>query len=333
MNLIDQLAVYLTDVGSGRGRLELCPDAGEKLPLFLSHAYSVYRATIFEKTYMLLVASTTERPTPAAAVKHIDIARRALGASAAFVFAEMPSFERKRYVEKQVPFIVPGRQVFLPMVLVDLRERGGQARLVQGAAAGTLSSPAQALLLYYLQRDNTRSWSLTDWAERLRYSASTMTRVRAEFASNALCREMGEQRSLIFVFPEDRRALWEQSQHLLASPVRDKRHVVVQSGAEWVLLRAGLTALSDRTMLAAPAERVYAIASQKYGALVREQAVEETPVAVEDSITIERWKYDPLPLSPDGERVDALSLALCLRDDPDERVQGARDAMLEDLPW
>jgi len=49
-------------------------------------------------------------------------------------------------------------------------------------------------------------------------------------------------------------------------------------------------------------------------------------------VMIEVWSYDPATLSQDGI-VDPLSLFLSLRDDPDERVQGALRRMLEGLPW
>ncbi len=334
MKLSEKLSGYLAQIGAGRVSFQSHPDASRALPLFLSQAYDVSVAALFGKVYTLLVARSADRPTPAQAAKHIETARRVLGPDVAFVFPEMPSFDRTRFVEKGVPFIVPGRQTFLPMALVNLRESGGRAVAVEEDGSDTLSAPAQAVLLYYLQHTETRGWPLNHWAKALGYSPSTMTRVRAEFARHGLCEEHGGGRLLVFVFPEDRRVLWQKAGPRLVSPVRSRHHVVL-NGASLAshLLRSGISALADLSMLATPPEDVYAVHSPRFRELIDAAVLKQMPAAVENSAVVERWKYDPVPLSAEGKRVDMLSLALSLRDNHDERVQGALDELLKDLPW
>ncbi len=86
-------------------------------------------------------------------------------------------------------------------------------------------------------------------------------------------------------------------------------------------------------MLATPPEDVYAVHSPRFRELIDAAVLKQMPAAVENSAVVERWKYDPVPLSAEGKRVDMLSLALSLRDNHDERVQGALDELLKDLPW
>lgn len=334
MKLHEKLYEYLEQVGAGRVPPQHHPDAGRKLPVFLGQAYDVYAATIFGQVHTLLLARTSDRPTPAQAVKHIQVARQSLGSGVAFVFPEMPSFDRKRFVEKGVPFIVPGKQTFLPMALIDLRESGRRA--VAGAHDNTenLSGPAQSVLLYYLQHPDAHRWSLNQWAAALGCSPSTMTRVRAELAQHELCDEVGKVRALLLVFPEDRRDLWERIEQRLVPPVRAVHHVALQGRVgESQLLRAGFSALAEMTMLTDPPEDVYAVHSPRFRELLSAGIVEELPAATEGSVVVERWRYDPVPLSADGERVDRLSLVISLRESHDERVQSALDEVLKGMPW
>ena len=334
MKLHEKLQAYLEQVGAGRGPLQHHPDASRKLPVFLRQTYDVYTATIFGQPHALLLARTWDRPTPAQAAKHIQVARQSLGSGVAFVFPEMPSFDRKRFVEKGVPFIVPGKQTFLPIALVDLRESGGRAMAVAHGNTEHLSGPAQALLLYRLQHPDAHRWSLNQWAAALGCSPSTMTRVRAELAQHELCDEVGAGRALLLVFPGSQRDLWERIAQRLVSPVRAVHHVALLGRAgESQLLRAGFSALADMSMLMNPPEDVYAVHSPRFRELLRAGVVEELPVAMEGSVVVERWRYDPVPLSADGERVDRLSLVISLRESHDERVQIALDEVLRRMPW
>jgi hypothetical protein len=334
MKLHEKLREYLEQVGSGQVSLQPRPEAARELPPFLGQAYDAYVTTLFGKVYTLLLAHSTDRPTPAQAVKHIQVARQSLKCDVAFVFPAMPSFDRKRFVEKCVPFIVPGKQTFLPMALVDFRESGGRAAEVAEVANDNLSAPSQSVLLYYLQHPDAREWSLKHWADELGYSQSTMTRVRSELARHELCGEVGRGRSLLLAFSEDRRALWQKVQQRLVSPVRARHHVLLHGrSVSPQLLRSGFSALADLSMLMPPSEDVFAVHSPRFSDLVGSDVLHELPAPSEESVVVERWRYNPFPLSASGERVDSLSLVLSLRDSHDERVQGALSEVLEGTPW
>lgn len=47
---------------------------------------------------------------------------------------------------------------------------------------------------------------------------------------------------------------------------------------------------------------------------------------------METWSYDPLLLAR-GDRVDALSLHLSLRDSPDERIQQQLTELIDHVAW
>lgn len=66
-----------------------------------------------------------------------------------YVTDALASYERKRLIEQKVPFIVPGNQLYLPELGIDLREYFRQRA---GSAESPLSPSAQALLITALLR-------------------------------------------------------------------------------------------------------------------------------------------------------------------------------------
>ena len=125
------LTKYLDEIGAGPVVATPAPEAAESLPVFVSQTYDVHRAKLFDREYSLLLCRGKERPTPAEAEKHLKLVRSALGPNVAFVFLTLPTFDRKRLIQRRIPFVVPGRQAYLPVALIDLREKakGGQRLL------------------------------------------------------------------------------------------------------------------------------------------------------------------------------------------------------------
>jgi len=84
---------------------------------------------------------------------------------------------------------------------------------------------------------------------------------------------------------------------------------------------AGETALSNHSILGSPAIPVKAIykGNDLLSAL---QPLDEKWDSDKELVRIECWKYDPVLFSSEGS-VDPVSLFASLRENPDERIQGA----------
>ena len=121
------LTKYLDEIGAGPSAATLDVDAAKSLPVFVSQTYELHRANLFGREYSLLLCRGNERPTPAEAEKHLKLARSALGPNVAFVFLTLPTFDRKRLIQRRIPFVVPGRQAYLPAAL-DRPSREGKRR-------------------------------------------------------------------------------------------------------------------------------------------------------------------------------------------------------------
>jgi DNA-binding MarR family transcriptional regulator len=215
------------------------------------------------------------------------------------------------------------------MLLVDLRERMTRTVVPRDA---TLGSVAQLVLLAHLQGQRMDVLSLADAASRLGYSPMMLTKAKDELVAAGLCTVRAEGRALRLSFAAEGRALWEKALSRLSTPVVRTQLVrfppAVQAPAGFV--RAGVSALSDLTSLADDALVTYA--SSKAVAAAAGSRLQRVDLEEDASARLELWRHAPGLLTADG-RVDALSLYLSLRDNPDERVQGAMSDLLENLRW
>jgi DNA-binding MarR family transcriptional regulator len=325
-DLKSYLATVTGEPTSALGRQEA---AEQRLPLVLRGRYRLEAVRLFDHPLVLAVESDGVEPsTPAGYAAHLAAISDAVGGPVALVLHGLTSPTRARLVAARVPFIVPGHQLFLPMLLVDLRERMRPPVVPREAALGNV---AQLVVLTHLQKQRMDGVSLAEAAGLLGYTPMMLTKAKDELEAAGLCAVRRVGRALRLAFEAEGRALWERALPRLSSPVvrselvsisaHDARAMAL-SGA----LRAGLSALSDLTDLADGP--VLTVASGK-AALGRFDRAAFEDVA---DARLEVWRHAPELLARDG-RVDALSLYLSLRDSPDERVQAALDDLLEMLPW
>ncbi len=332
-NLIQSMKEYLLQVGAEHVRLGLDPAAKQRMPVYLGSRYEVYDALLFGREYCLLELKKAALPAPAVLAKDAENAHALLEKPVVFLLPSLLPFERQRLISKGLAFIVPHHQVYLPMILVDLRKLSGQPSSLSSGNRHELSAPAQMVLLLYLQRPDLGSLSLNEWAERLHYSPASMTRVRQELEEAGLCRAKGTGKVRNLMFENNRRALWDLAMPHLWNPVRCRTYCRAASGIQLSLLYAGMSALAKRSMISADSAPVYAMSISAFKAAMKEGRLFRHFRGESDSVEIEQWVYAPEVISADGKQVDDLSLYLSLRNSPDERVQGALAEMMEAMPW
>jgi len=320
------LEEYLTAVGLEPKELAFDKEAEKKLPLFLSQIYKPYSVDLLGQRVNLMLAERTDTVTPAEAEAHMRVMLRFLQGDSALVFPRLESYQRNRLVKKRIPFIVPGRQMFLPRTMIDLRETHGS--IADGKEATSLSMPAQLALLYHLERRGEAPYALEQWAKALGYSAMSISRARHDLVEAGLAEAGEDGRAVLLRFGPDRRELWEKALPRLRSPVQRKGFFRLQPNMDVILREAGLTALARFTDLSEGRRRTLAGDRR----LLRVQGIQQLEFDEPDAVTIEAWLYPPSVLA-DEVAVDRLSLYLSLKHDPDERVRGALEQLLKGMPW
>jgi len=335
-NLAAELQSYLSETFGVSARVEAIPLETPKMPIFLESLYSLYRTTFGDRSLVLLFHKEGQNPTPATVSKHLDLLRKVFGFDIAFVFPTLASFERKRLVQYRVPFIVPNQQTYLPDLLIDLRDlvRSSRSRLHQAEASTHLSSPAQVLLLYYLQYGlRVKPMALMEWSKLLGYSTMTTSRICDELVGCGLCGKEQHGKKVVLRFDADRHALWKRALSRLRNPILRLSFVNVAISDNMTWLKAGVSALSRYSSLAQGRNAVYAMKASECRRALDEGHLIEQPLQDEGSIVVEQWRYRPELLSQGHHTVDRLSLYLSLMHDRDERVEAALGELMEGVKW
>ena len=223
-------------------------------------------------------------------------------------------------LREHIPFIVDGKQIYLPFMAVYLQERGD----AESQSFETILPSAQMLLLYYIYR-GCGEMPASEAVGKLELTPTSISRATKQLEKmDLICsKECGINK--ILYTESNPKDLFLKAKDHLDNPVKRSIYVPRSDYVE-SQLSGGYSALSEYSMINPPAVRTVSV-----GSISRwESSSTKTLLHGEEQCEIELWRYDPLKLSS-GKSVDPLSLALSLRDDNDERIEDAVDEMLDKL--
>jgi len=299
-----------------------------RLQPFLAQLYELLDIHVGSQVYLGVVVHDGTSLKPATFVKHL---RRLWPeeesglAGYCVITGRVPSYVRARLVERAIPFVVPGQQLYWPDLGLIVQQRA--ARL-EPLPVTQVSPTTQMVVLLALNGQIQGPKTAKALSQRLNSSAMTMSRAFKELEASKLAQvePVGRERHLRFVL--DRTSLWEKARPLLRTPVRKTVRVNAADVSGEQKCIAGETALAARTELVPPAEPVYAIGRKTWQSLTAH--VEKVPVEDDGTCRLEVWRYSPASILAKPE-VDPFSLYLSLQDEMDERVQMALEALLKEI--
>ena len=91
------------------------------LPPVLRERYKFAKEELLGLPILLMIDTGAEEQAPVAVRKHMEMLRPKQEAELIYVRGRVTTYNRKRLIEQKVPFIVPGNQMYLPMLAIDLR--------------------------------------------------------------------------------------------------------------------------------------------------------------------------------------------------------------------
>jgi hypothetical protein len=321
-----ELIRYLWDVLGVRMKSEPWVQA-EQLPLFLRDSYGFFCTSLLGTPLLLMMDNGTDKRTPATIDKQVAQVRRRWVGEVVYVSVSIDSYNRRRLIQQKTHFIVPGNQLYLPMLGLDLREYFKRSR-----ALGLSFSPStQATLLYMLNTGLTGRVSPLELSERLGYTPMTMTRVFGELRNAGIGEHSVRGKRRLLKLSESPQACWQKARQFLQSPVLRRTYVNGAAGAS-LGPYAGLTALSQYTDLAGPRNRVIATSRSGWTSKRSRSGLAELETPDAHSTEVELWSYRP-ELTARAGKVDRLSLFLSLDGTMDERIEGALEDLLEGMEW
>lgn len=311
---------YITEIlGLPVGRREW--EQQECLPFFLIESYNFELVTI-GKIVCLFLHPRKELDPVNTLKKHL---RRIDELFRLPVVLEMPmlaSRRRRALIDARIPFVIPGKQLYLPFLGIMLTERCDAE--IPCAVPDQLQPSAQQLILAMIL-GGCKPMLLTPLSKRFGVTAMTVTRAANQLCSTGLIKKVrtgiGAQKMLITDYPP--KELYHKIQPYLIQPVR-KTVYISRDKVSPDLFCAGLSALSEMSMLNPPVIQTWGAAEFSF----KKGAYTNSLLDSDKQCALQLWKYDPRMISQNGA-VDVLSLALSLTADTDERIQQCLDKLLE----
>jgi len=290
----------------------------KKSPLYLRHAYRYFLFELEGLSLILAENGDTVSKTAGQMKKQSIAIRQYCEMPVVFALNNPSSQLKRKMIQEKISFIVPESQVYLPELLISLKENGRQPQ----SFPELITPSAQLLLLYHLQVEHLEKFTFKDIAEKLGYTPKTITKIAAELKAKNLCKVEGTKEKR-FKFEVERKHLWQLAEPQMQSPIA-KSYYADKKG-DSVFCQSGDLALSHYTFLSDTGKVCYAVYKAEFEAL-KEKGYWAYLDETEGDVQIDVWKYNPRLLSNNGY-IDPLSLYLCYRGDDNERV----DAEIKDL--
>lgn len=309
-----------------------------KLPMYIHETYNLYQIELYHRDIILAELKNEKEFSIRQTEKQVRQIKNILNQKVVLVLENVPAYNRKRLIEKGINFIVPGKQLFLPELLMDLRETYTHPGAKQKNEK--LLPSAQFLLIYHIIH-RYENWKLEDHpfkeiARKLAYTPMSITNAIDSLKNHELVEVQGEKEKFIR-FRHNRHELWKIAieKDLLVNPVI-KTVFVDEKPKELFLPQSNTSALPEYTDLNPSRQEYYAIEKTVFYGLQKSNAL-VNPNDYEGKYALEVWKYNPLTLVDElpnyRKVVDPLSLYLSVKDSKDERIEMASDQILEKFTW
>jgi hypothetical protein len=334
---VEALTVYIREILGLELELKP-PDRAlfSKLPMYLKEGYR-WTQGLLAKRPCLFAEVGTSAFTVSQIDKHFNQIRQAVGLPVIAVFPGLEAYNRKRLIEKQISFVIPGKQLYMPEFFIDLKEYG-----ITGKKEHDRLTPLGQLLFLFHILDKTQSRvenkTFKELASLLGTNPMGITRAVENLKQKELIEVTGDKEKSIH-FIADRKRLWQiaEDKDILINPVLKKVYVDKKPKGT-PLSYCNMSALSRYTDLNPESQDYYAIEKSFFNALKKSRALTDIN-EFEGKYCLEVWQYNPEKLAEgilnnnNEKLVDPLSLYLSFKGSADERIQMALDLLIKNSLW
>ena len=294
-------------------------DPVNPMPNFIFDRYKLQRVLLDDKS-AVFVNPKSELDSINSVKKHIDKIEQTEDAPAILVLDKATSRQKEYLLRDHIPFIVEGKQIYLPFMAIYLQERNDSEK----PDVSLILPSAQMLLLHFIY-NGCAAMPATDAANALGLTPTSISRASKQLTEMGLITagRIGVQK--VISSGKSPEQLFDLAGKHLCSPVKRTIYVPKKAVGKHLLL-SGVSALSEYSMLNPPVLKTYAAGSITEWEKIASSSLQNA----EEQCAIEHWRYDPRKLS-NGNCVDRLSLALALMEDHDERIEDAAEYMLRQV--
>ena len=294
-------------------------DVIKSLPNFINGRYRVQRVTLDGKP-AIFAYPKEELEAISTVKKHFERIAKTEDVPVVLVPDHLTYRQKEYLLREHIPFIVDGKQIYLPFMATYLQERGDGEK----PDISHMLPSAQLLLLFYIYH-GCGELLTSEASKKLGFTATSISRASRQLQEMGLIQ--AEKRGIQKVICSDKtpEEMFSIARESMCNPV--KRTIYIsKSEINETLLMSSYSALSEYSMMNPPLIDIYATDS----VAAWEKDASNRLHSTEDQCAVELWRYDPRKLST-GSCVDRLSLILALSDEKDERIEEAVEIIMKNL--
>ena len=304
-------------------KLDYFEEIKYSLPLYLQDGKIFYRVSVSGKKFVVVFSETQERFNIITLKKQLTSYQNVIKADVVYGFDKISSFQRKSMIENEIPFVSRNGQMYLPFIGVLFEKCAkGEDIVKEHFAPGS-----QFLFLLFLYEND--SYTKLEAAKRLQVSPMTISRASKQLHEKGLIEEKKQGTEIVMtVSVKERRNLYEKAEKYLINPIQSVLYLP-NGRVDRSTPASGEFSLSQRSDMGYPKYVEYALYKDlpffKGLTSVDPDLNYET-----DIVRIQKWKYDPLMFSCNGQ-VDPVSLICTFADTRDERVHKCLEQVKEEI--
>lgn len=305
-----QIECYLKECLQVEANLTKLPKIlADRLPMVITGAFDLMVGSLYGQR-VVFAKDKTEQYTPLQLRKVAVLIGEKTGLHSIFILEQLTSYNQSRLIKQGVNFILPGKIMFMPELLIDIRP-------IRNSFDQDSKMPvmAQVIVLYHLECQPIIGMTITDIAETLGVSYATCNKALTWLRGHELATETKVGKHKLISLEEDKWSVWKKAFLFMYSPI--ERILYTDTDVHYL---SGYNALAEYSHLAHTNEDVRAWHGRVPSYFTKE----------ENKTKVEVWRYSPALLSKTAV-VDPLSLYLILKDDEDERVSMELDYMLHQI--
>ena len=301
-NTIIYIHSFLNDKISVKG---IPVDVQRSLPVVIQSNYDCFASAIMGIEVCLCFAKDEKSITPSKVQLHLQMLEQHVGKPCIIVLEDIPSYNIKRLIDQRVNFIIIGKQMYVPSLMLDLRKMPAKDKDIKDQ----IPPLAQCMILYVLQGKNLIA-TISEITELFGVSYSTANRAVRWLQSKGFIFTGRTNKNIQFLFLGNE--LWDKALPYLISPIEKTIRTNYQPTNALI---SGCSVFSDKM-------KTYAI---------YKDASKDISETINGDYTIEVWKYNPMILSNDKKHVDYLSLYLSLKDNTDEESSSIANKLIKEV--
>lgn len=311
---------------------ELPKDYANKLPFLFKNNFNFY-ITHLHNHELILVQVNKEDAFNAVQLRQQVLAiQKILDKRIIIVTEDITAINRKRLIDQKISFIVPGKQMFLAELLIDIQDFNKDKAFQK---EWLLLPSAQLILLYQIlhKEDNLSQYTFKELAEKFQYTQMGITKAIENLKRLAIVEVVGRKEKNL-VFQNEAQDLWKNIEKHLINPVI--KTVYVDEKPTIKMYGSNATALEEYSNMNPSKLEYFAIEKTKFYELEKSNQL----VNLNDesgNYALEVWKYNPELITKGitkKNNVDPLSLYISLKEGfIDERTDMALDQIIEKYVW